>query len=110
MEKPEDVNVVHSFYWRSAHFTYEYEFYMHIEKNDAFRDRILSLNARFEEVKEEDFDDIQVGTKYKPAWFAPKPLDQYRVWTYAGSAASVQWAHMLVDRETGDIFLWDMQL
>ena len=35
--KPDDVEVVHSYYYRSPHFTYEFSYYFHIRANRALR-------------------------------------------------------------------------
>ena len=43
-----------------------------------------------------------------PSWFAPKVLQQYNIWTYADDQHSN--FRLLIDKETGTIFLGDHQV
>jgi hypothetical protein len=43
-----------------------------------------------------------------PAWFAPKSADEYEVWGYAAKPAGN--LRVLIDRDTGAIFLTDFQV
>ena len=43
-----------------------------------------------------------------PSWFAPKPLTEYEIWTYADDASSN--FRLLIDKQTGHIFLADYQV
>lgn len=42
--QPSDAVVVHSFYWRSPHWTFEFEYFFHIRANDRLRARLLEAN------------------------------------------------------------------
>src|SRR5690348_10176314 len=74
---PTNIGVVHSMYWRSAHWTYEYAYYFEVTGavrrvllSDTNLVQLASTNASFEHFGE------------KPAWFAPKPFEAYEVWGY----------------------------
>jgi hypothetical protein len=43
-----------------------------------------------------------------PSWFAAKPLKEYEIWAYANDPDSN--FMVLIDRETGNIFLADYQV
>ena len=43
-----------------------------------------------------------------PSWFAPKPLTEYEIWTYADDASGN--FRLLIDKQTGHIFLADYQV
>ncbi|MDH5507511.1 MAG: hypothetical protein OEZ02_09850 [Anaerolineae bacterium] len=79
--KPKDVVVVHSFYWRSIHFTDEYQYFFEIEPNDQFLqqtldnyDLILVDGQQAEQAKAYFFADMQ------PDWFVPKDVAHYIVY------------------------------
>ena len=40
-EQPSDLKIVHSKYWRSNHFTYEFVYYFEVEATPAWRDAFL---------------------------------------------------------------------
>lgn len=102
--KPDDVFVEHSKYWRSPHFTMEFQYFFHVRSNDALRRQLFTEN----ELKELDADAAARAARdffgEKPAWFLPKPADAYEVWVFADRP---QHFRLFVDRETGDLFLTD---
>ena len=103
-DKPDSVVVVHSHYWRSPHFTMEFEYFFEIAKDDEFQARFFRMNelVRLEGAKAEP---RHFGEK--PAWFLPKPLGSYEVWTFAERPQNFR---LFIDRETGEIFLTDYQV
>ena len=44
-----------------------------------------------------------------PAWFAPKPVEEYEVWTFEDAPEHNNF-RLLIDKSTGQIFLGDYQL
>ncbi len=98
-DKPDDVVVVHSWYWRSAHWTYEYEYYFQIEKNEELREEFISFNGL---AKRTDLDDFKRGFQ-APAWYAPKEPSEYEIWEGEDNL------QLLMDKESGDLFLRDWQ-
>jgi hypothetical protein len=105
-EQPAQVKVVHSKYWRSNHFTYEFIYYFEVkatpEWTDAFlRKKNLALvspsSARSFRVNNDSHD--------TPSWFAPDPVELYDVWDQPGYTGSV-W----INKTNGHIFFYDAQL
>jgi hypothetical protein len=106
--KPDDVVVVHSRYWRSPHFTYEAGYVFEIAANKGLREQLFAANRLVKL-------DARAAAEAKrdcvpecPAWFAPKPGEEYDVWGYADEPRGN--FRVLIDRHTGTIFLTDYQL
>jgi len=101
--KPADVVVVHSRYWRAPHFTFEGGYYFEIEPNEALRNQLFTEN-RLRKLTHKDMRTHGDA----PLWFAPKSLDAYEIWGYADE----QHDHfrVLIDRQTGRLFLSDYQV
>ena len=106
-KKPPEVEVVHSKYWRSAHFTCEFEYFFHIRSNDALKEKFFAQN---ELVKRTDNLEVIKSSFFggAPIWFIPKPIDKYDVWIYKNEPRGN--FHLFVDKETGDLFLTDNQV
>ena len=106
--KPDDITITHSWFWRSPHFTYEYEYYLQVQKHADFQKRLLTMNQMTEVVGEKELREAGAWSQHRPDWFAPKPIAQYQVWIYSNAPNSA--FRLLIDRETGDLFLSDRQL
>lgn len=106
--KPNDVIVVHSRYTRFPHFTYEFEYFFHIKANVELHDQLLKGNdlIHVEDI-DEDKQFLWLNIK-RPAWFLPKPPEEYDMWRCQDRA---QCAYMvLIDKDNNDIFITDSQL
>ncbi|HEV8113280.1 MAG TPA: hypothetical protein VGR31_10945 [Planctomycetota bacterium] len=105
---PPDVVVVHSKYWRSPHWTHECAYSFEVEATGAVREHLFDwanlARASPKDVAEWKAD---LGPE-SPAWFCPKPLASYEAWTFAQEPKGH--FKLLVDPETGHLFLNDYQL
>jgi len=99
--KPEDVVVLHSLYWRAPHWTWEGGYTFEIQANPTFRKDLFGRN-QLVEVPGDRNDCFN-----PPAWFAPRPVGSYELWGYADEPRSN--FRVLVDRDSGTIFLCDYQ-
>jgi hypothetical protein len=104
--KPDDMTVVHSWFWRSLHFTFEY--YIQIRKHADLQKRLLTMNPMRQLTLESELQEAAVWSDRRPTWFAAKPIAQYEVWVYSNVPNSE--FRLLIDRETADLFLSDTQL
>lgn len=104
--RPDDVEVVHSLYHRAAHWSYEFEYYFEIAANAALREQLFTENELVR-LEGEDAVRRKRGLGDAPPWFAPKPAAGYELWVYADRSGSFL---VLVDRETGALFLTDSQV
>jgi hypothetical protein len=107
--KPASITVAHSWFWRSPHFTYEFEYYLQVEKNADLQKRLLTMNPMRQVGEEKELKAVMAWSpQNRPAWFAPKPIAEYGVWIYSNAPASS--FRLLIDRKTGDLFLTDRLL
>ena len=107
-KKPDDVVVLHSKYWRSPHWTYEFQYFFEIEHNDKLRERLFTQNKLIEL---EGKDAAEAKDKFSsefPKWFAPKPASKYEIWVYADDPTGN--FEIFIDKETGNLFLTDRQV
>jgi hypothetical protein len=103
--KPDHVVVVHSRYWRSPHFTLEFESFFHIQANEDLREQLFTANSmhRVDKPDAETPDEYFSFFQEKPAWFLPKPRERYEVWVSGGF-------HVYIDKDNGDLFLQECQV
>ena len=104
--QPSDVKVIHSKYWRSNHFTFEYVYYFELDAAPKWREAFFTkrnikpvppANARSFRLDNHNDD--------TPVWFAPDLDDRYEVWGIDGYIGSV-W----IDKTNGHIFLYEAHL
>jgi hypothetical protein len=106
--KPDDVVVVHSKYWRAPHFTYEAGYMFEIAANQKLRDQLFTRNRLQKLEGAAAVESHQPCFSECPAWFAPKPIDEYEVWRYADAPRGN--FRVLIDKKTGAMFLSDYQI
>lgn len=104
-DQPTEVEVVHSKYWKSNHFTDEFIYFFEIEATPEWRDAFLkkrnlvpvpsSLARSFR---------TNTHTDMTPDWFAPDPVSKYDVYDANGFGS------VWIDRVTGHIFFYDIQV
>jgi len=107
-DKPADIQVVHSWFWRSPHFTYEYEYFIQVRKNEDFKKRLFGHNNLRQLTEPEALADAFSFSQHRPDWFVPKPKTSYDTWVYAEEPRGE--FRTFLDLETGDIYLTDSQL
>ncbi|MEM7310649.1 MAG: hypothetical protein AAF682_28500 [Planctomycetota bacterium] len=97
--QPAGADVLHSYYTRSGHWSYEFEGYFALAPNDALCERIIADNAL------ERLADEPAEWYGRPAWFRPKPAAAYEAW--GPRAETLSQLRLLVDRDSGRLFLYD---
>ena len=106
-EKPPYVEVVHSRYWRAPHFTFEGSYFFEIrDPSGEFRKELFSRNPLAKRQRGQVSD--AKGAPGAPAWFLPRPPEEYEVWGYRDPPIGN--FRVIVDLKTGAIFLSDYQL
>ena len=104
-KKPDDVVVLHSKYWRSPHWTYEFQYFFEVQRNGEFQKRLFTHNPL---VRLQGGDAVRAKRDFfgeAPDWFAPKPIDEYEIWVYADEPRGN--FRLFVDKRTGHLFLTD---
>lgn len=110
--KPDDVKVIHSYYWETGHWSAEYVFYFHIGANDDFKDKLIEdldlalLDEEGSKLENKNY----IGET--PEWFVPNDLSSYDIYIdndYDSSRLdyNVDSFRLYVDKESGDLFLYD---
>ena len=103
-DPPDHVQIINSYYWRSAHFTLEFEFYFEIAPNNEVLETFLSDESlRKVKPQNEWIDFFQT----KPEWFIPKDIKHYEVWIAKDSGDNFK---LFVDKDTGHIFWTQYQV
>ena len=105
-DQPKDIKVLHSWYWRSPHFTYEFEYFLAIAPNDTFRKRALEPGKllNLTPTSKEEREQVLRFFHDKPSWFIPKPIESYEVWQ---GKPPQEHFRLFIDRETGELYLTD---
>jgi hypothetical protein len=102
--QPSGVTVLHSRYWRSAHWTYEFQYFFEVAPNTKLKGQLVASKLR--QVTGE------VAAKAKknivgdvPSWFSPKDVAEYEFWMFEESSGGN--LMLLIDRKSGVMFLTD---
>jgi hypothetical protein len=106
--KPEDVVVLHSKYSRFPHFTYECEYFFEIRSNPGLKQELISQNKLVRPEGGAVGSALNDLSEAAPRWFAPKPMERYELWTIPDDPFNR--FRVLVDKESGNLFLADLQL
>jgi hypothetical protein len=106
--KPADVVVVHSKYWRSPHWSIEFEYFFEIAPNAALKAQLFTAN-RLRQVGGEEAKRIRARIfGDRPGWFAPKDVSAYEVWSFDGEPERN--FKVLIDKSSGHMFINDYQV
>ncbi len=102
--------MIHSWVWRSAHWTLEYQYFFEIEATDEIAQSLINRDDLQKLGNPESLDE-SLYFYQKPEWFAPKPLAEYDIYVYSeGTSEASGHFILLVDHETRHIFIGDYLL
>ena len=104
-ETPRDVAVVHSWYWRSSHFTREEIYYFQLRADAGYAEAFATANG----LALHEPGDLN-GFRFmspRPSWFAPKDPAAYKVWSTGTEHPS---AVVMFDPATSEVFIHAAQL
>ena len=104
---PADVQIRHSWYWRSVHFTREEAYYFEFGRNPELMRGFITENRLLRTDPTASFDLSKYSCFERPTWFAPKLIGTYTAWVTPPDASP---AVILEDRLTGDFFLAGCQI
>lgn len=103
---PPQVTVVHSFYWRSPHFTREEVYYFEFAANKEIQVGFVTSNALTPFDPSSPAEAPNTYCLTRPRWFAPKGASAYEGWRSGPGGRAL----LLRDRETGALFVYACQL
>ena len=104
---PSDLQIRHSWYWRSAHFTREEAYYFQFARHDALMRGFIAENKLQPVADPTSVTVSDYSCFSRPPWFVPKPMAAYNAWVTPPSASP---ALILEDRATGDLFISACQI
>jgi hypothetical protein len=102
--KPSEVVMIHSWYWRSPHWTKEEAYFFQFKWHKELFQQLIDRNEML--LWREDSGKKIAATTFcfrKPVWFIPKPESAYDVWESPNSL-------LFKDRSTNEIFFYACQL
>lgn len=103
-EKPQDVQVLHSYYWKSSHWSTEYRYYISLRTSSEFTKRLTAAELMNQSVADLSVSDTCGGNR--PSWFVPKSLDKYDMWVPKESFGY----RVFQDKDDGTLYVCDEQL
>lgn len=102
--KPKDVEVLHSYYWKSPHWTTEYSYFIALRASQKFVTGLTSAKLMNEAAPSETT--INSGGDQRPPWFLPKSVTSYEMWVPNATGGY----RVFRDKIDGTLFVCDMRL
>ena len=110
--KPDDIIMVHSWYYRSAHWTREEVYYFQFKWHEELFQRFIDANGMRKQIG--GLEEKRNPTSFclgKPAWFIPKPGPAYDLWECPPPDPDWDAPCLLFrDKATNEIFLYTCRL
>lgn len=100
----DSIEVIHSWYWKSPHFTFEHEYFFELTYNETIKEQFLTGNDLFQ-LDSSDYSSIHHFNE-KPNWFTPKEYHNYDVW----SSYEYPNYFVFIDKTKRRIFLSDYSI
>ena len=101
--QPKDVKVIHSYYWKSPHWTTEYRYYIELEAPAYFVNNLT--HPTFMAPVAVDTIGSYGCLSSKPQWFLPKPAAGYEAWVPKQAGYRI-----FRDKSDGRLFVCDERL
>ncbi len=102
--KPQDVHVLHSYYWKSAHWSVEYSYFIALKASPKFVTGLTSAGLMTAAASDDTV--LNSCGHKRPQWFLPKSLTNYEVWVPKAAAGY----RVFRDKAEGTLFLCDERL
>ncbi|PYU67967.1 MAG: hypothetical protein DMG49_17310 [Acidobacteria bacterium] len=102
--KPADVHVIHSYYWKSSHWSTEYRYLIALRPSSKFTSGLTSPELMTAAIP--DATAIDACGDKRPQWFVPKPFMSYEMWVSRRGAAY----RVFRDKADGTLFVCDERL
>lgn len=101
--QPKELQIVHSVYWRTPHFTREDGWTFQFKSPPSFYKEWLGAYK----VRHPDSAELQRWESFKkdrPSWFLPKPMADYEIWVIDEPDSNFA---LFIDQTTGEWFVTD---
>ncbi len=103
-QRPVDVQVVHSIYWQSPHFTDEHCYFLELQPSEG--SSILKTLTTAQDVVPVTDEAREIPPSLaveRPKWFAPSPRSAYELWASTNRFSTFG---VLRDKKDGRIFVY----
>jgi hypothetical protein len=102
-DKPPDVIVVHSYYWKSTHWSTEYRYFIALRAPLKFVDGLTDAKLMTPRTPDEA---MVASCGDKPPWFVAEPLTNYQAWV----PKSQNRYRVFHNKADGTLYVCDQQL
>jgi hypothetical protein len=103
-DKPNEVQVLHSYYWKSPHWSTEYQYYIALRASTKFASGLTAAQLMSPATPNSDMRE-QCGSN-PPQWFVSKPPSHYQMWIPKNSDQY----RVFQDKDDGIIYVCDERL
>jgi hypothetical protein len=100
---PDTIDLLHSWYWRSPHWSLEQAMYFEIKYNAGVKENFIKYPDMIR-LDEKDTINLEFFNE-KPKWFTYKPLRKYTIWK-----SNLTNFLLFLDKENGHLYWTDYQL
>ena len=108
MQRPKDVQVLHSIYWQSPHFTDEHCFFLELQPAEGSTLlQVLTTAPDVVPVTDESSEMTPRLVVERPKWFAPSPRTAYESWASTNRFSTFG---VLRDKADGRVFVYGQLL
>ena len=107
-QRPKDVQVAHSIYWQSPHFTDEHCYFLELQPSEG--SDILKTLTTAPDVAPVADDQREIPPSLaveRPKWFVPSPHSAYEIWASTNQFTTFG---VLRDKKDGRIFVYGQVL
>jgi hypothetical protein len=103
-DKPQGVEVLHSYYWKSSHWTTEYSYFIALRASQKFVTGLTSAKL----MDQASLTGTAIGScgNERPSWFLPKSITAYEAWVPKGGGDY----RVFRDKGDGTLFVCDTRL
>lgn len=103
-EKPKEIELLNSYFWKSSHWTYEFEVFLEMKYNQKW---LLKIINDYEMEAYLDFSLDEIGfVNEKPIWFTPKKEENYIIF----KSKKFEAVKIFIDKKTNVIYFIFCQL
>jgi len=103
VDKPTDVRIIHSYYWKSSHWSAEYRYFIALRASSKFVEGLTDARLMSPSVPDEA---TVAFCGDKPQWFLPRTLSDYEGWI----PKSEDRYRVFRDKTDGTLFVCDQRL
>jgi len=102
--QPDDVKVLHSYYWKSPHWTVEYKYFIVLQPSEKFSAALMAPQLVTAVAPDKNLAD-SCGDE-RPSWFLAKPITNYDAWVSKAGGSY----RLFRDKTDGTLSLCDERL